>query len=153
MADFYATCRSNYVRVTDKEKFKEICERYKVGYTEDDIHKDIDRVGFLVECFDKGTCPDGYNDCGDWIEKDIMEEIAEILADGEVFIIQEIGAEKLRYLGGWAIAINNKKERVKVDIHDIYDLARGVIPSHMNKKEKEILIDIPLGDHVGEVSY
>jgi hypothetical protein len=46
------------------------------------------------------------------------------LKDGEVCVLMETGAEKYRYLSGWAIAFNNKGETRRVDITDIYNLAK-----------------------------
>ena len=63
---------------------------------------------------------------------DLAAEIASYLVDGEVFIVQKIEAEKLRYLGGWAKAVNSAGETLEVSIGDIYALVRerwNVIPT------------------------
>jgi uncharacterized protein YciW len=36
------------------------------------------------------------------------------------------GYEKMRYLVGYAIAINNRKERREIDLAQIYELAKQV---------------------------
>jgi hypothetical protein len=46
------------------------------------------------------------------------------LAPGEVCIFQQVGAEKLRYLSGWAVAVNGAGERLQISIDDIYTLVR-----------------------------
>ena len=101
---------------------------------------------------DKGTLPSGYNVGEDFIDNDIMLEIAGILMDGEVFIVQEVGAEKMRYLGGWAVAINNKEEYVRVTIDDIYKLAQGIIPEHMYIG-KQLGDRQPIGTQITDVAY
>jgi len=57
-------------------------------------------------------------------EIDLPAIVAEHLADGEVAIFMESGAEKLRYIIGYAEAINNKGERRTISIGDIYNIAR-----------------------------
>lgn len=59
----------------------------------------------------------------DPLDLNIAEELAEHLQDGSVAVLMEIGAEKLRYLVGEAIAVNSKGESVTVNIESIYDQA------------------------------
>ena len=53
-------------------------------------------------------------------EFDIIDAVADHLLDGEVAVFQEVGAEKLRYVSGWSIAINSEGERLSVDLDEIY---------------------------------
>jgi hypothetical protein len=46
------------------------------------------------------------------------------LVDNQVAVIMGAGAEKLRFISGWAMAYNNKGESVGVNIADIYNLAK-----------------------------
>ena len=57
-------------------------------------------------------------------QDDFFNELAEQLVDGEVAVMMEAGAEKLRYVSGWAIAINSKGKRVVVGLDDIYKKAQ-----------------------------
>lgn len=61
---------------------------------------------------------------GEEREVDLVAEISSHLADGEVAILQEVGAEKLRYLTGYSIAVNSLGQTFSVDIDDIYQKVR-----------------------------
>jgi hypothetical protein len=153
MADWYGNARSNYFEVKDSEKFKNFienwgaehitqttkvltekcidclneeanknCEKYvkrvvdkcKVEYEEKELH------GFLGE----GQLPH-------WKEKDGKEfdfddfvvELSQHLKKGSVAIMMEAGAEKLRYITGFACAVNWKGDIKRISLDDIYDEA------------------------------
>jgi hypothetical protein len=53
-------------------------------------------------------------------EIDLVRELAEHLPKGQVAVLMEIGAEKLRYLTGVAIAVNHKGRVVQLTLSDIY---------------------------------
>jgi hypothetical protein len=55
---------------------------------------------------------------------DLADLVASHLVDGQVAIFMEVGYEKMRYLGGTAVAVNAAGERRCVDLQDIYDLAQ-----------------------------
>ena len=44
---------------------------------------------------------------------------------GEVAILQEVGAEKLRYLVGYAVAVNHRGETLAVSIDEVYGRVRN----------------------------
>lgn len=50
------------------------------------------------------------------------------LVEGEVAIFVEVGVEKLRYLGGVAVAVNDRGETRRVDLDDIVELAKEIAP-------------------------
>ena len=60
------------------------------------------------------------DECEDF---DLVEELAQHLADGEIAVLVEAGAEKLRYITGDAIAVNSKGEKVAFSLRHIYELA------------------------------
>lgn len=117
MANWYATARSNYVRVKDPKAFLDWAD----SLPNVEVVDRGERFALLV------TGEDGWpsfrGEQGDE-EIDLASEIANHLAEDEVFIFQEVGAEKLRYLTGWAKAINSAGETVEVSIDDIYTLVR-----------------------------
>lgn len=47
------------------------------------------------------------------------------LVEGSVAVLEEAGAEKLRYLNGSAVAVNHRQEVVSISIADIYDKAKA----------------------------
>lgn len=61
---------------------------------------------------------------GEETEIDYQEVFKRHLADDYVAIIVGAGAEKLRYISGYAIAFNNKGESVGVNLQDIYLLSK-----------------------------
>jgi len=125
MANYYGNGRSNYVKVKDVEKFKELCDTY--GVTFYDVGKPGDKnyqVGFGCEDNEGGDLNSySYDEkTGDETElPDPMIEFSKLLKDGEVLIMMHTGAEKLRYLVGYAMAINNKQKKVNISLEDIYN--------------------------------
>lgn len=137
MANYYCTARTNYFRVKDADAFNKWIEQF--SGVETIVHKTQGTVGVL---FDDGVpnCrwetekdTDGNEHDVD-VEVDFMDELAEHLADNEVAILQEAGAEKLRFINGYAVAINNKKETKQINLDDIYALAKE-LGSNITKAE------------------
>ena len=137
MANYYGSARTNYFRVKDVDAFNKWIEQF--SGLEKIVHETQGTVGVL---FDDGVpnCrwetekdADGNEHDVD-VEVDFMEELAAHLADNEVAILQEAGAEKLRYINGYAIAINNKKEVRSINLDGIYDLAKE-LGSNITKAE------------------
>ena len=130
MANYYEQARSGYVKVKDKEAFRAFLERF--GGAVEMIEDDKGRVGFLAQEGIPSTCmPD---DSGSEPEEvDFVSELAGHLADHEVMIVMGTGYEKMRYLVGCAVAINNKKERREIDLAQIYELAK-----QLTRKPKRI---------------
>jgi hypothetical protein len=127
MANYEAYARSNYFQVTSADAFGAFCRRWQLtpitpitqGESEQTLH------GFL--------CDEGFPSCeyydvdkDEYVEGDFTADLADVLADGAVAIVQEIGHEKLRYLVGFARAINNKGETAEISIDDIYEKAAAL---------------------------
>lgn len=120
MANYEGVARTNYFRVKVEQKFRDWAKKRQCDIAEGRGNQ-------------KGTFaifPNDYHEGSflDWDPEteehiDIMDELADHLADGSVAIIMESGHEKLRYISGYAEAINNKKERVLVGLRDIYNKA------------------------------
>jgi len=122
MSNWYGTARSNYVRVKDTEAF-----RAWVGTLPDvDLaEKEGAFALFVGRDSDTGAWPSVRSGPDDREEDiDIDAEIAKHLAPGEVFIYCECGAEKLRYLTGWATAVNEVGDTLHISIDDIYALVK-----------------------------
>ena len=130
MANYYEQARSSYFRVNDKEAFRAFLERF--GGAVEMIEDDKGRVGFLAQEGIPSTCTPADAD-KEPEEVDFVSELAAYLADNEVAVVMANGYEKMRYLVGYAIAINNKKERREIDLAGIYELA-----SQLTKKPKRI---------------
>ena len=127
MANYMAVTRTNYFRVTDEEKYKEL---FGMLSSEDNIEdfteKGIDgivRHGFGcygdVEYYDENT--DEY-DFDEWLKR-----LQEIIPDDEAFILESSGNEKLRYVTGWVVVVTRK------------EIASMSCDSWAKKKAKELL--------------
>ena len=126
MANYIASARSNYFRVKDIDAFLTAMERVPDVYVETD--KD-GSVVLTVQNSDWGGWPSYYYDDENGIEEedfDIAELVSEHLEEDSVAILMEVGAEKLRYVVGYAVAINSKGEREDISLMDIYELAAGL---------------------------
>ena len=122
MANYYSSARTNYFRVKNVDAFNAWFEEFTKGGAE--AVKDAGENTFAILFDQESGVPSSRQNGDDFDEIDFMSELSEHLADDEVAILQESGAEKLRYIVGYAVAINNKGERRKISIDGIYDLAK-----------------------------
>lgn len=117
MANYYSSARTNYFRVKDVDAFNAWAKEYEDNYRVEVVDKE-DTFGFLFD--GESGVPTSREVDGDYDDIDFMDELSKHLADDEVAILHEAGAEKLRYINGFAIAINNKAERRVISLDDIY---------------------------------
>jgi hypothetical protein len=129
VANYEAQTRSNYFKVKNAEKFKAFCQRYNLEVITDEKPKKECKYGFMVD----GSIPSGRcNAKGDWIESDFLQELSVHLVKGEVAVVMEIGSERMRYLNGYACAVNWNGRRHEVSLTDIYKWVKdtfGIEPS------------------------
>ena len=129
MANWYGVVRTNYFRVKDVAAFEAAFANYDVEVIEDSEG----RVGLVGSS--EGYWPDvvvDYENGPTDIDFDITEAVAEHLLDNEVAVFVGSGAEKARYVTGYATAINAAGERLGISIDDIYGLVKqqwGVEPT------------------------
>ena len=134
MSNFNGTARSNYFRVKDEGAFEAAMAALpdiKVWTKESDGAL---RYAVSSDNGDTGCWPScKYDEVGEDEEIDMPDEIKPHLMDGEVCVLMEAGAEKLRYVSGWAVAFDNTdREVVGVSLNDIYGkavAAFGAIPT------------------------
>jgi len=129
MANYYATCRTNYFKVKNKDAFLADMEDIPNIIVDSDdgenfyiLGDDPDGGGWPFITFDDDTGKD--------IEIDIVGSVAKHLADDAVAIFMEVGNEKARYVIGCAIAVNNKGEQEIINLSDIYDIAKRKLTSN-----------------------
>ncbi len=123
MANWHGSARSNYVRVKDREMFMDWAQSLP------DVEVVEEEGTFaLLATSEDGGWPSfrSRQDQEDQEDEaiDLAAEIADHLAPGEVCIFQQVGAEKLRYLSGSALAVNGAGETLQISIDDIYTLVR-----------------------------
>lgn len=150
MANYVASARSNYFRVRDEDAFLVWVETVPgvVAYRDTPLGVDADvqdhahpSYTLLVEDYDAGGWPcyrtarsgnlEGHDepehavaDVYEDQELDLPAELAEHLAQGEVAVLEEVGAEKLRYLSAHAVAVNHRGEQIRLDLSEIYERVR-----------------------------
>lgn len=126
MANYIASARSNKFRVKDIAALQAAMPDDVEVYTESIPDR---QVCLLVNNSDGAGWPSAIYDeaTDDWIDFDIETTVAPHLEDGEWCVIKEVGAEKLRYLIGYATAFNNKGEMYTISLDDIFkELPEGV---------------------------
>lgn len=125
MANYNGTSRTNYFRVKDQAKFHAWAESLDLTVEE----KGGSFALFPGDYADDGAFPSCVNDPeseADGEELDFMLELSKHLADRSVAVRISAGAEKLRYVSGFADAINNRGERVSIHLDEIYELAASL---------------------------
>lgn len=130
MANWYGSARSNYFAVKDPAAFKAWVETMP---SLDLIERD-GKFGFLDN---SGEGWPSFRDIEveggeEEVDVDLLAELSEYLAEGEVAVLMLVGAEKLRYLTGWAGAVSWKGEIVDMNLGEIYtraETAFGVRPT------------------------
>lgn len=136
--DWTASARSNYFRVKDVEAFKAWCKKGGLEFIEREEERDglavaleetfagkrqSHLVGFL--CMDDGMPSEYLNrDTDDYEPWDWDAELADLLAEDSVAVVMSAGHEGLRYVSGWAFAVNWRHETKEVSLESIYDLAQ-----------------------------
>ena len=135
MADWYGSARSNYVQVEDMEGLKKALEPFSNDIT---LHDEGEKGVCFTADGEYGSWPCSvfldiaYKEEPDGPELEREEEfvfnpatqICPYLKEGQILVMQEIGAEKLRYLTGYAGAYQAKTgNAVVVSIDDIYKKA------------------------------
>lgn len=112
MANYIASARTNYFRVTDEEKYKKLfdglCGEDDItGFTKEEngvIYHAFGSYCNIEYCEVFGADDDYEYDFNTFLNK-----LQKILPDDEVFIYMEAGHEKLRYVSGYVIVMTNKE--------------------------------------------
>lgn len=127
MANYRGTSRTNYFRVKDENSFKAwIATHAGATLIDTQIGSDI-HYGVHMGASDSGTWP-STRECPETGESDcyfFAEFLAEHLQDGEVAILISVGSERMRYLGGEALAVHSSGEMTSISLNDIYEKAQA----------------------------
>ena len=140
MANYYSTARSNYFAVKDEMMFRQWAEFVELKVLEPD-HSNrnadgIQRFALTPDDGDGSGWPtQRYNgETEEYDHIDVCGELATYLKDGEVAVLMEVGNEKLRYLCGYATAVNSKGETASLSLDGIYRLA-GKLGTNITRAE------------------
>jgi hypothetical protein len=133
MADYTATAASNTFVVNDAAAFADALSQLSIRIERARLSPTPNNV-YLVADTDHGEWPSEYLDgtTEETGEVDLPALIAGHLADGQVAILKEAGAEKASYVGGIALAVNAAGETEKVDLDEIYVRAARLGPHLAN---------------------
>lgn len=121
MSTYVARARTNVFTVLDLDLFKQAMKPFDVQ-----VHTNPEGKAYVV-AYDGWPNTRWNEDENDWDEVDVSDIIAAHLPPGEVCIITEVGNEAMRYLSGWAVAVNAAGDKVEVDLASITDLARSLV--------------------------
>lgn len=122
MANYTGYARSNYFRVRDETAFLNWVETLPGVVARREVD-DPERFSLLVEDEEGSGWPNSTSDGEE--EIDLHGELAGHLAEGAVAVLEEVGAEKLLYLVGYAVAVNHRGEKLAVSLDDIYEKVRA----------------------------
>jgi len=134
VANYSARTRTNYFRVKDVDALKETLAPFGESL-EIEVGEKFPNAIYLAWEGDGGW-PRYYWDVEAELVVDawLPQVVAPHVEDEQVAIFLEVGYEKLRYLVGYAVAINNKGETREVGLDDIYELA-GELGSQITEAE------------------
>lgn len=122
MANYYEKARTNYFNVKDAEKFQEFVKKFS--------GVDLvvqEQTGQYALLFDEECgipCSIYDEETDDHIDLDFVYEVSKHLTDDSIAVFEAVGSEKMRYLNGYAIAVNSKGERADINIAEIYERAK-----------------------------
>lgn len=129
MANYYGTGRSNYFRVKNAVKFLE----WAAGFSGIKVTAGQRKNTFCVFGDEEtGGLPTGTDE-EDGVE--FMVDIAQHLSKGSVAIFLSAGNEKLRYVEGWAFAINSEGKQETINIDHIYEMAKKLTTKPITRAE------------------
>ena len=118
MANYMATTRTNYFRVTDEEKYDQLIE----GLTPKNNIRDFtkkDEDGTIWHGFGcMGSidyCPQDNDECD---FDAFIRELQKILPENEAFILMESGYENLCYVVGFVAVVTKDKSKT-IDMHTL----------------------------------
>jgi hypothetical protein len=115
MANYYGVGRSNYFKVKDPAAFMKFIEAFDCK-----VVPKGDTFAVLSNAEDGSFM--SYPDDSDSLC--IVDGIHEHLQEGEVAVFLECGHEKLRYVGGRAIAVHSSGKQTWLHLSDIYAKAK-----------------------------
>lgn len=121
---YNATSRTNWFDVKDEAAFRAALKPFE-NIVEIATRSGDDKLMLSAEDNDEGTFPSAYFDENNKCQEVVFHDlVAEHLADGEVAVFISAGADKLRYVSGSAIAIDNTLKTVDIYLSQIYDKAK-----------------------------
>lgn len=129
MADYCCAARTNGFAVKDLPRFREEANSIGIKFdveTAQDGRELVVMLGTEEYGFPSGEDADGN-------EIDLFKWLPTHLAPGEVAVVYESGHEKLRYLSGFATAVNAEGAIVQCSITDVLEKAVVVLGARLDR--------------------
>jgi hypothetical protein len=131
MANWYGYARSNKFNVEDVDAFKNDLLEASIEIVDNEdgsvtLFSDEENGGWPTTYYDEES--EEY----EFVELDRVIQLH--IQEGDCAILMEVGAEKLRYLTGTAMAITSKEIQV-IDLLQIYDVAEKMVGNTVNLAE------------------
>ena len=157
MSSFNGAARTNFFKVEDLRGFEEALEPFDIKIVP---HSDIGGFFYLYPETEDHSWPSYTtieNEDGEEeeVEFSFEEHVMPFVHEGVVVVAMTVGAEKLRYLSGYAFAFVRKGEEVlreQISLSDIYERAakkfevpEGVISECRYSDVPEYLMDLERG--------
>lgn len=123
MANWYGTARSNYVRFNDLDALKNSLAPFgSISISEGKPN----RYCLLVtDPSDDGGWPScAYDENDNEVIFDPIKHICPFLHKDDILIMMQAGAEKLRYITGYATAYDHEGKHISIVLDDIYTIAK-----------------------------
>lgn len=126
MAERQGVARTNYFRVVDIEGLRKALEPFDIDIQDHPTEPDHVMLNPGPYSQDGGFVSSITDDEGEELEFTFEDYVMPFVAEGEVVVMQECGAEGLRYISGYAQAYIRKGENVQavsISIEGIYKRA------------------------------
>lgn len=135
--NYYETGRTNYVKWKSVDDLETFC-----GSLIPAPVFSYDPDGSVALLFEEGV-PSAVDDTVEGFDResediDLAAELSMLLEPGQTLVMQASGHEGLRYVSGYAWAVNHRGDRVDVSLNDIYEKAKEIART----KEAD---DLPIG--------
>ena len=121
MANYYESTRTNYFKVKDATAFQSFIQKF--GGIDLVVQEKTEHYALLFDSESSVPCFYYDEEKDDDVEIDFMHELSRHLCDDSIAVIMGAGAEKLRFINGYAYAINSKGEQVELNLAHILSLS------------------------------
>lgn len=126
MSDWIGAARSSYFAVKDEAAFRAWVKKRGLHVLEPQraLPRSIDgKVApkMFAVAPEEGGWPAYDLEASE--ELNLVAELAELIQVGQIVVFHEVGADKLRYMTGHAVAFDNTGKSVSINLEDIYERA------------------------------
>lgn len=131
MATYVSTWKSNLFEVNYVDKFKDVMENvfgFEVVSDKNKVQLYYNELNSPPFEIDKGAGIPKWNELIDEFEDDYVDlptVISKFLKEDEKAIVKEVGNEKLRYVVGFAFAVNSDGKCITLNLNEIESRAEN----------------------------